>query len=105
MADDVAGDAGPEQVRVQPLQLRRDDADVLAALRDLYLIQALDRHGVGEGVGMRTDAAYALHQHQGLDGVALRGQLFYAAVVVADHDLRVLYDLALCIQLCVNGLL
>lgn len=68
----------------------------------LHAVYALHGHGVGEGVRVRADAADALHQHQRLDGVALRGQLLYAAVVVADEHLGVLYDLALGVELGVH---
>ncbi len=90
---------------VQTLQLRGNDADVLAALRHLGAVDGLHAHGVGEGVGVGADAAHALHQHQGLDGVALGGELLNAAVVVADEAFRVLDDLALGVELGVDRLL
>ena len=105
MADDVAGDPRPEQVRVQPLELGGDDADILPALGHLNAVDGLDRHRVGQRMGVRADAAHTLDQHQGLDGVALGGQLLDAAVVIAHKDLRVLDDLALGIELGVDGLL
>ncbi len=56
-------------------------------------------------MGVGADAAHALDQHQGLDGVALGAELFDAAVVVADEDLRILDDFALGVELGMNGLL
>ena len=105
MPDDVAGDAEPQEVRVQPLQLRGDDADILAALRHLNAVDVLHAHGVGQCMGVGADTADALDQNKSLDGVALGGELLYAAVVIADKDLRVLDDLALGIELCVYRLL
>ena len=105
MADDVAGDAGPEQMGVETLQLGGDDADILAALGHLDAVDGLHGHGIGQGVGVGADAAHALHQHQSLDGVALGGQLLDAAVVIAHKDLRVLDDLALGIEFGVDRLL
>ena len=90
---------------MQPLELGGDNADILAALRHLELVDALDGHGVGEGVGVRTDSADALDQHDGLYRVALGAELFDAAVVIADEDLGVLYDLALGVELGVYRLL
>ena len=90
---------------MKPLKLGSDDADVLAALRHLYAVYVLDAHCVGKGVGMGTDAADALDQHEGLYRVALSGELFDAAVVVADKYIRVADDLALGIELCVYRLL
>ena len=105
VADDVEGYAQPEQVRVQPLQLGGDDADVLPALGRLRAVDALDGEGVAQRVGVRADAAHALDQYQRLYGVALGTQLLYAAVVVADEDLGVLDDLAFGVELGVYRLL
>ena len=104
MPDDVAGDAQPQEVGVQTLQLLGDDTDVLASLRHLDAVDRFHAHGVGERVGVGADAADAFHQHQGLDGVALGGELLNAAVVVAYENLRVLDDLAFGVELCVYGL-
>lgn len=46
-----------------------------------------------------------LHQHQGLDGIPLGSQLFYAPVVIAHEYLSILDDLPLSIELRVYGLL
>ena len=105
VADDVAGDAQPQEVGVQPLQLRGDDAEIGASLGDLDLVDLLDGHRVGKGVGVRANAAHTLDQHEGLDRVALGRELFDAAVVVADEDLGVLDDLTLGVELGVYRLL
>ena len=104
VSDDVAGDAQPQEVGVQSLQLRGDDADILASLGHLHAVDVLHAHGVGKGVGVRADAADPLHQHQGLDGVALGGQLLNAPVVVAHKDLGILDHFALGIELGVDRL-
>ena len=105
VADDVAGHAQPQQVGVQALKLGGNNADILAAFGHLNTVDLLDAHGVGQGVGVGTDAAHALDQDQGLDGVALGGELFDAAVVIAHKDLRVLDEFTLGVELCVDGLL
>ena len=104
MADDVAGDAQPQEVGVQPLQLGGDDADILASLGHLHAVDVLHAHGVGKGVGVGADAADPLHQDQGLDGVALRGQLLNAPVVVAHENLGILDHFPLGIELGVDRL-
>ena len=105
MPDNMTCDAEPQEVRVQPLQLRGYDADILAALRHLNAVDALHAHGIGQCMGVGADTADALDQNESLDGVALGGELLYAAMVIADKDLRVLDDLALGIELCVYRLL
>ena len=105
VADDVAGDAQPQEVGVQSLKLGGDHADIGAPLRDLHLVDLLHGQRVGKGVGVRADAAHTLHQHQRLDRVAFRGELFDAAVVVADEHLGVLDDLSVGVELGVNRLL
>ena len=104
VADDMAGNAEPQKMRMKSLQLRRDDTDVLAALGHLDTVYLLDAHRVGKGVRVGTDAADTLDQNEGLDGVSLGAELFDAAVVIADENLRVLYDLALGKKLCVYRL-
>ena len=89
MADDVQGDAQPQVVGVEPLQLRHDHPDILASLGDLRLGDALQSQGVGQGVGVRADAAHPLHQNDGLDEVPLHRKLFDTSVVIADEDLGV----------------
>ena len=71
------------------LQLRDNHTDILAALGHLHAGDVLDTHRVGHGVGVRTDAAHALHQNVGLDEVALLGQLLNAAVVITNKHLGI----------------
>jgi hypothetical protein len=54
---------------------------------------------------MRADTANSLYQNKRLYGVALGREFFYASVVVADKDFRVLDYLALGVELCMNGFL
>ena len=90
---------------MQTLQLLHDHAHILTALGDLDAGDLLQTQGIGQGVGMGTDAADALHQRDGLDEVFLHGQLLDAAVVIADEYLGGLDLLALGIEPCVDRLL
>ena len=105
VAHNVAGDAQPQKVGVNALQLLDDDPDVLAPLGHFHAGDVLNAQRVGQGVGVGTDAAYPLHQHQGLDKVALLGQPLNAPVVVAHKDLGVGDALAVHGETGVNGLL
>ena len=105
VADDVAGDAQPQEMRVQTLQFCGDHADILASLGHIHAVDGLHGHGIGECMGVGADAADPLHQHQGLDGVSLGGQLFNAAMVISDEYLGLPDHLALGIELCVYRLL
>ena len=105
MSDDMAGDAQPQEVGVQTLQLRGDDTDVGASLRHLQAVDLLNAQGIGQRVGVGADAAHTLHQYQGLDRVALGAELLDAAVVVAHEYLGVLDDLAFGVELGMDRLL
>ena len=105
VADDVAGDAQPQEMRVQTLQLCGDHADILASLGHIHAVDGLHGHGISKRVGVGADTADPLHQHQGLDGVSLGGQLFNAAMVISDEYLGLLDHLALGIELGVYRLL
>ena len=89
MADDVTGDAQPQQVGVDAFQLGDDDADILTTLGHLHAGDILHAHGIGHGMGVGADAADTFHQNIGLDEVAFLGQLFDAAVVVTDEHLGI----------------
>ena len=105
MADNMTRDTQPEQVGVDALKLLDDIPDVLRPAGDLNAGDVLDAAAVGPGVGVRADAADALHQRNGLDEIALLAQLFNAAVVVADKNLGIGDALAVHDQLGMDGLL
>ena len=105
MADDVAGNAQPQIVGVQTLQLRHNHADILAALGHIHAGNGLHRLGIVERMGVGADTAHTLHQDDGLNEIALRGQLFDAAVVIADGNLGVGDHLTVGNELCVDRLL
>ena len=90
---------------METLELRGDDADIGASLRDLQAVDLLDAQGIGQRVGVGADAAHALDQNQRLDRVALGAELFDTAVIIAYKHLGVLDDLAFGIELCVDRLL
>ena len=104
VTDDVAGNAQPQEVRVQSLKLGGDNADILTTLGHLNAVYLLNAHCVCKGVGVGADTADALNQNQGLDGVALGSQLLNATVVVAYKDFSVLDNFALGVELSVDGL-
>ena len=87
VADDVAGNAQPEQVGVDALQLLDDHPDILPSFGHLGAHDVLHAHGIGQCVGMGADAAHPLHQNQRLDEVALLRQALNAPVIVAHKDL------------------
>ena len=89
MADEVERDAEPEIMGMKTFQLRDDDADVLAALRDFESRDLFEREGIGERMGMRADAADAFDHDERLDEVFLGREFFDAAMVVADKDFRI----------------
>ena len=93
-AHELGRDAGPEDVRVQPLQLRHDDANVLRARRRREAGKPLHRLAKSEGVNVGADAADPLHQRDDLNVVAGFGQMLDAAEVEADMQLGVDYGLA-----------
>jgi hypothetical protein len=88
-AHELGRDAGPEHVRVQALQLRHDDANVLRARRRREAGQLLHGLAKREGVDVGADAADALHQRDDLNVVARFGQVLDAAEVEADMQLGV----------------
>ena len=52
VADDVAGNTEPQEVRVQALKLSRDDTDVVAAFRHFKTIQFFHGESIREGMGV-----------------------------------------------------
>ena len=90
----VAGDAQPEQMAVDALELGDEVPDVDAALGRLDFHELLDALDVTRGVGMGADAADPLGQVDVLDPGLFLGQLFQPAVVIAEPDVGVLDDLA-----------
>ncbi len=91
----MAGDPQPEQVAVQPLQLRHDDPDIGGAAADLHTGQLLHRLAERSTVGMGANAADTLDDIHILDiGPGFAG-LFQTAVVIADahHGIDDLFPL------------
>src|SRR5690606_30524613 len=82
-ADEVAGQAEVEQVRVQALHLQQNGADHLRAFRHHDPHAVFHRGGVGGAVGKAADAAYAVREERDFV-VAHAGlrQLLHAAVDV-----------------------
>ena len=86
----MAGDAEPEEVAVDALELGDEVAEVEAAPGRLDLHELLDALDEAGGVGVGADAADALGQVDVLDPGLFLGQLLHAAVVVAEADVGVL---------------
>ena len=90
----LPGHAQPEQMAVHPFQLADQGADIEAALGRHQLHQFFHPLGVAGLVRKGADAADALGQVQVLDEGPALGQLFNAAVVVAQLQVGVADDLA-----------
>ncbi len=88
-AHELGGDAGPENMRVQALELGHDDANVLGARRRSEAGELLHGLAEREGVNVRADAADALHERDDLDVVARFGQMLDAAEVETDVQLGI----------------
>ena len=90
---------------MEPFELRRDHAEILASLRHFDAVEVFHGERVRECVGMGTDPADSLHQDQGLDGVSLGGKLFDAAVVVTYKHFGVFDELTLGVESGMNRFL
>ena len=89
---------------MQPFQFGDDGADVGGALGQLDAGDGLSRHAEGHGMGVGADAADALDQGDDLDPVAFLRQQLDAAIAEADLDGGGLDDLALALDLDLEGL-
>ncbi len=96
--DLVAGHAEPEQMAVHAFQFADQGADVLGTLGDLDAHQFLNALHETGGVGVRADAADALHEVDVLDVATALRQLLDAAVVVAEAKVGVDDELAVDFQ-------
>ena len=105
MSHNMAGDADPQQMRMNPLQFLCDHADILPALRYLDARYIFNAQAVCQRMGMRADAAHPLHQRDRLNKIPLLTELFNAAVIVSDKDLCIRNALAVHDQSRVNRLL
>ena len=93
-AHELGGNACPQDVRVQALELGHDDANILGARRGLEAGQLFHGLAQRERVNEGADAADALHERDDLNVVARFGQVLDAAEVEADVELGILYRFA-----------
>src|ERR1035441_9045547 len=91
-------------MRMQTFQLSHDDADVLRARRRLNFEYSFHRTAEGERMDVRANSADAFHEGDHLHMVAGLGELFDAAEVEADMQLRVDDGLVLADQIQLVGL-
>ncbi len=76
----------PEQMAVDPLELRHDDANGLGPRRHFDASELLDRERIGHRVDVGTDSAHPLEHVHALDPVVLLDALLDPTVDVAETD-------------------
>ena len=89
MTDDMTRNSNPQKMRMDALQLLGDHSDVLPSLRNFHLRNVLYAHRISQRMGMRTDSADTLHQHQCLNEVSFLSEFFDASVIIANKNLRI----------------
>ena len=89
-----AAGAQPDQVARDAVELGHDHAQVLGAVGDLELQQALHRHRVGVDVEERGQVVHPRDERDALPVGLVLALLLDAGVQVADHRVQVADDLA-----------